>query len=683
MRKVPTDVANLFHLLEKSGDGLFYLDRELKVLALNSIATGWFRTTGQLGELKSEGLGIFLSDASLRKLRRHFSHGLPEEPNDCPLVQLRVPSSVSDAGNSANRARNDDLTLEIRLQRIDHDDGNGYGLLGVARDVTGRVSVERALDAARQAAEETSAAKTDILYSVSHDIRTPVNGALGFIELLRKTDLANTQLEYVDTVERSIRSMIEIIDQLLEMARIESGYLDFHPTPVHITELLQNCIQLHQLDADAKSLKLTFRNETNEADAFVQVDAARFNQIINNLLTNAIKFTKTGGIEVRLNISANTRNSRKVEIRVIDTGIGIYPDELERLFKAYEKSQRAVTRRAGGIGLGLAISRRLAEGMGGHIAVESKPNEGSTFKVSLPLLIPVDNIAQTIYTDNGASGNGPPTDRTTAYGNTRSNPTAGVGSPLVLAVDDSDINLTYVTTLLQLHDVRVLSAISGQRAIDLLDQHKPDLILLDIHMPAINGFDVFEACVQRYGKRRPPVVALTADASRELTSDIKHAGFDEVIFKPATEQDFLGVLRRHVGLDIRTAPASSVPADEPGAKSDIDTAFGISMAGGNESLWQQNMAMFSDQLKDMIQSLEQPDIESDRIRVSDISHRIAGTASYLGAGELTHQARKVQDFARRPTDQPLKQPIEELIHVSRNFLSTADTIVRKRSTSIS
>jgi len=654
VRKLPPDIANLFRLLDKSGDGLLCLDEKLHVITLNSTLSKWFQTLEptdptvkrppqteapiqSLQRLKSEGLGAFLSDSVKTRLITQLRAANSDRRYDFPLISIVVPA----AGATGPDVRKDDRTLEIRLQPVALDD-NRSGAIGIARDVSGRVSVERALDAARRAAEETSAAKTDILYSVSHDIRTPVNGALGFLELLRKTDLQPTQIQYVDTVDKSIRSMIDIIDQLLEMARIESGYLDFNAAPVDVIELLQNCLQLHQLDADAKSLKLGFKCQASPNDAIVQVDAARLSQVVNNLLTNAVKFTQSGNINVSLSISPRNSNSRNVEIKVSDTGIGIYPDELERLFKAYQKSQRAVTRRAGGIGLGLAISRRLVKGMGGNIDVQSRPNEGSVFKVTLPLLIPTDTAA--ITEPQSATPESAPVHAGQFSATGRSRPGH---PPLVLTVDDSDINLSYISTMLEYHGLNVLPAISGQQAIEYLDRQKPDLIVLDIHMPALNGFEVLEHIKQRYGESRPPVVALTADASRELRADITHAGFDDVLFKPASEQDFIDILERHLGIS-------------------------------NELLWQKNLIMFSDQLKDMIRSLEQPDIENDRIRVSDISHRIAGTASYLGAGKLTHQARLVQDFARRPIDVPLRQPIEELINVSRKFLSTAHSMTREK-----
>ncbi len=650
------------------------LTPDFHVLKMNAIATHWFTESGQLALLESSGLGTFFSLAAMDQLLQHpeLNNNEPQASNavkPVPLVHLTLPGATEDtrATEHSGAPSATPKTLEMRLQRVPPDGATKENapdtvlLLGVIRDVSSRVGVERALDAARLSAEEASAAKTDILYSVSHDIRTPLNGALGFLDLLRKTELDTQQLDYVNTVDKSTRSMMSIIEQLLDVARIEAGYLDFDATATDIDKLLQECVQLHQPEADAKKLSLSYRDSGDTAGMLVNVDAARLIQVVNNLLTNAIKFTIDGDIVVQMQMQPGDNNTQRVSISVADTGIGIYPDEMERLFDAYERSQRALTRRAGGVGLGLAISRRIVEGLGGTIEVESTPNVGSTFYVTLELPIP-------LHTDVATSS---------ASADKPFRASKVIDNPKVLAVDDSDINLSYLVATLSHHDVEVSSALGGQQAIEAVTANPHDLIMLDIHMPAINGFDVLRKIDELYGETRPPVIALTADASNELKSDVDHAGFNDRLFKPVSEQDLLDLLHRFTGLEI--TPTRKQQQSKP-ATSTIDRNFGVQMAGNNEKLWHQNLSLFSTQLKEMLTDLSTNTEQSDRDFVAQVSHKIAGTASYLGAAVLTTQAKAVNDCARDPSRADLDAQVRKLVQVSQNFLLLASDILNSPKT---
>lgn len=676
MAVLPPQIASLFQMLDGSGDGLLCLDQQLQVVKLNRTAKDWFVSSNQFPRLQEHGLSCFLPSIAADRLLKSF--GAADVADQAPVVAIEstlIHVTLADVDQSNSRPDGDltDIeieeesgsnarTLELRLQRIDTkvrdaaDHQDNFLVLGIARDVTSRIGIERALDGARRAAEQASAAKTDILYSVSHDIRTPLNGALGFLELLRKTKLDSQQLEYVRTVDRSTRSLMDIIDQLLDMARIEAGYLDFEPTSTDVDKLLIQCVELHQLQARAKQLNLTYKRHGTKTDCQVQVDSARLAQVVNNLITNAIKFTGEGSVSVDMSATTKDRHTRHIEIKVTDTGIGIYPDEMEKLFDAYQRSQRAQTRRAGGVGLGLAISRRLVSGLGGNIDVQSQPNQGSVFKVSIDLPVPLEY-----------SPPAQPVRRPQSRGEVSSS-----RRPKILVVDDNDINLSYIVTMLGHHDVEVIAAGGGEQAINELKETRPDLVILDIHMPVANGFDVFYKINEIYGSTRPPVIALTADASKELRADIDYAGFDDQLFKPASEHDFLNILQQFTGLQI-SQTLSDPPEHEP--MSVIDRTFGIHMAGDNEQLWLQNLALFSDQLRDIVSSLDQTELEFSQSFVADISHRIAGTASYLGAGELTRQARFVQDCSRDPDHTNLSAEVRQLVSVSETFLQTASELV--------
>lgn len=384
---------------------------------------------------------------------------------------------------------------------------------------------ERELNEARREAEAASLAKSRFLAKMSHEIRTPLNGVLGMLELLRDDDLAARQRRYVALAHESGRHLLEIVEDVLDFSRIEAGRIRIESTPFDARALFADVVELFTPLASGKGIELTLRFGT--MPAMVQGDSGRCRQILGNLIGNAIKFTHTGSVVVDAWCAPRpAEGTSTLHCRVTDTGIGIAPDALERLFAPFVQVDDSNTRRYGGTGLGLAISRGLAQAMGGNIRAESKPGEGSTFEVELPVKIP----------DPGLVVVGPrsvPVDPVTLYGRT------------VLLVEDNPVNRIIAEEMLRGLGCGVVSVETGLDGVAAESAGHFDAILLDLQLPDIDGFEVARRLKAGWASRGTdpvPIVALTANAFHSDRERCRAEGMQGFVSKPCTQAELARVL---------------------------------------------------------------------------------------------------------------------------------------------
>jgi signal transduction histidine kinase/CheY-like chemotaxis protein len=381
---------------------------------------------------------------------------------------------------------------------------------------------------ARDEAVEASNMKSAFLRNVSHEIRTPMNGVIGMNELLLQTALTGEQRAYAEQVEQSGEHMLTIINDILDISKIETGHLQLEIAEFDLHELIERACVPAGLDAQAKGVQLEIQIDPL-APRRVRGDAARVRQVLLNMVGNAVKFTSHGSVAVRAR--RREGGGDHVLLEVIDSGIGVDPERLEQMFQPFVQADVSTTREYGGNGLGLAIAKELVELMGGTIGASSELGRGSTFWVELSL--PEVATTQTVP----VMGRG---ERVVRLSERRSNPDAA----LVLVVEDSPVNRLVAMHVLERLGFRAHVVNDGREALQALSTQRYDAVLMDCQMPDIDGYEATRELRRREdGGQHTPVIAMTAHAMTERCLD---AGMDDYIAKPVRSQTLGEVLGRWI-----------------------------------------------------------------------------------------------------------------------------------------
>jgi CheY-like chemotaxis protein/nitrogen-specific signal transduction histidine kinase len=390
-------------------------------------------------------------------------------------------------------------------------------------DITARKQTEEALRRANIELEQAMQAKSAFLATMSHEIRTPLNGVIGMISLLRRTSLSREQQEYVAAIQISGDALLALISDILDFSKIEAGQLTLEQQALDVHQLVGEVVGLFTAQARAKGVRLHAWVDPAVPAALVG-DRLRLRQVLLNLVSNALKFTERGEVEVWVTLVREDAEGALLRVAVQDTGIGIAPEVQARLFDPFVQADASTTRRYGGTGLGLAIAKRLVEAMGGEIGVQSAERTGSTFWLTLRLA------------------------RGVAAGDAAAPASPGPAGPhgRVLVAEDNAINRLVAVGMLESLGCAVETAEDGRQALEAVRQGGYDLVLMDLHMPELDGFAATAAIrtqeAAEGGRRHLPIVALTADALAGDAEKSRAAGMDDHLSKPVTRERLAAVL---------------------------------------------------------------------------------------------------------------------------------------------
>ncbi|BAP55662.1 PAS/PAC sensor hybrid histidine kinase [Thioploca ingrica] len=449
-------------------------------------------------------------------------------PEDRDLImktaQQFISGSVVTAQNHEFRIIRPDHTeriIELTAQCDFDEQGQPIRILGTMLDITERNQIEAALTQAKIAADVANQAKSEFLANMSHEIRTPLNAVIGFSELLSTHITDSKSQSYLSSIQTAGKALLTLINDILDLSKIEAGQLEIQLEPTDLTLIINELKQLFSLKITEKGLDFIVEVDRTLPTTLV-LDETRLRQVLLNLIGNAVKFTEQGYVKLSVHCNKTSDfNKLDLTIAVADTGIGIPQDQQEKIFAAFQQQDGQSNRQYGGTGLGLAITKRLTEMMQGQISIYSQENQGSIFEITLR-----DVILKNIVTSKGEQP-------TFNLENIAFEP-----GQTVLIVDDIEYNRQLIQeTLSQVH-LKVIEAVDGQQGLLFAEEYQPDLILMDIRMPILSGYEAIKYLKANPNTQTIPVIALTATAADEH-SRIEALMFDRLLPKPIHISDLL------------------------------------------------------------------------------------------------------------------------------------------------
>ncbi|MBB5191845.1 two-component system sensor histidine kinase EvgS [Silvimonas terrae] len=515
------------------------------------------------------------------------------------------------------------------------------GMIGGWIDISEREQLVEELQAAKVEADEANKAKTTFLATMSHEIRTPMNAILGMLELaLKRADKGVLDRPSVEVAHTSAQGLLELIGDILDIARIESGKLTLNPERANLRDLAASAARVFDGLARQKGLQLVL-DVDRHLDGDVLIDPLRFKQILSNLVSNAIKFTAEGSVTIRLQGQPLEGDRLHIHMQVEDTGMGISEQDQQRLFQPFAQ----VRSTANGTGLGLVICRTLAKKMGGSLTLQSAPGKGSTVTVDLDLAC---LAAERVERAPLADANNQP-------------------MPVlkVLVADDQPANRMLITQQLEFLGHEVVAAVNGAEAFEQWRKGHFDLVITDANMPVMNGYELARRIRTDEAERnapRCPVWSLTANALPDEYRRSEAAGMDICLFKPVT----LAVLEHHLRA---TGPQQITTPAVPPAESAFDTAALGVLTGGNPGMMTKLLTELINSSEDDLRQLQTLLAAPDPAALSEHAHRVKGVARIVQARQVLSACEQLEAVCKNPQNGTLAHAGQQLVAAMQGFLA--------------
>lgn len=462
------------------------------------------------------------------KIPGRLLQGSETNPEVVKLISEKLKSNESFTVELLNYSKSGQKHwISSTINPVFDDKGKLFYYIAVQNDITDLKKRNQELRLAKEEAELARKSEEIFLANMSHEIRTPMNAILGFVDILNKTKLDDIQKDHLDIIRKSSKNLLNIINDILDFSKIEAGEMTFEKTQFCLKESLNSLIQTTSFKANEKGLHISYQYSEDYHDLCLLGDPLRLNQILLNLVTNAIKFTDKGSIDIKINILNETDSDIRIQFNIIDTGIGIAKEKIGLLFHSFKQTDYSTSRNYGGTGLGLAISKKLVEMQNGKIGVDSTYGKGSTFYFELPFEKSLQK--KTIATENEEV-----------------NKIYNLKGVRVLLAEDNDFNQQVVTYYLDEWECKHEIVTNGIEALLKLEKSKFDLILMDIQMPIMDGIEATQKIRNNSDDsiKNIPIIALTASVVKGAIKKYFDVGMNDFVSKPFDSKELAEAMLR-------------------------------------------------------------------------------------------------------------------------------------------
>ncbi len=541
--------------------------------------------------------------------------------------------------------------------------GNPQALESLLRDITERKRIEEQLRRTMEENQRVMQMKSRFFATVGHEIRTPMHVITGLSHLSMRADHPETQREYATKINLAAGNLVRIVDKLLDFSKIESGNLEIEAIEFNLADVLSYVRTIHSENATAKGIALDVQ-VSPEIPRRLVGDSLRLGQVLINLVGNAIKFTERGRVEIGVQqVQAAGEGKLSIRFTVEDEGVGIGPEQMSRLFKPFSQADGSTTRKYGGTGLGLVISKELVEMMGGTISVESELGKGSRFSFTLPF-----SFAET-HTPFSSAETKP-----------IANPQTDLRNVKVLIVDDQEINLLVASELLASMGCEAVCASGGKKALELLEDPRNSfaLVLMDLEMPEMDGFEACRRIRANPSLSRLPLIAMTAHAISDVAERCQNVGLNDYITKPVEPGILFGTVSKWAESS-RVASAAG-PAEAFMDSADFRSSEVLRRLNGNYALLLTLLTRFRDKYPDAIGEIRERLSNGDQSEALRLAHSLRGAAANLSAIRVSEAAAELESRLRAGVDvADIDRLVEALDRSMIEFLKATDHLIKIES----